>query len=425
MHINFQQGIIFYPNTSGQQMFLAKTGSYVSLQTQNGRTDIAFAYKTENYLVTEVSDVQNAWGPLLQSTDYWLYWDINLRTAVRTFGFTAVAPMFGMVQPTGIEGLHWFDTNNTTMYCYTSGNWREVVRVFAAKVNNSTFVGLGATSIGGYSFAGTQVNVFVPDVAVGRILIDDVGDPIRRLNGTFITTEDELFINGSPVNAIRLESSVVTATANENIARYQIVKYTDFGQINLAQYNDIQSTIIAISMEDIIAGNVGVVCVQGVITNPQWNFQTVGAPLWVSGIGLLSEQDSHITDVLNCPVEKTPIARVLTPYSIFFDQGLGGVGGVSGVGEQGIQGATGPAGADGSTGPQGATGPAGLSFVYWEHDQTTPIAVWTVVHNLGRIPAITVIDSGGNSVWGDYTYPDLNTTTLTFSAAFSGTAYFR
>ena len=110
-------------------------------------------------------------------------------------------------------------------------------------------------------------------------------------------------------------------------------------------------------------------------------------------------------------------------------QGIPGIGGIPGPkgddGHQGLTGATGATGPQGYPGLQGIAGPAGLSFVYWEHDQTTPLAVWTVVHNLGRIPAITVIDSGANSVWGDYTYPDLNTTTLTFSAAFSGTAYFR
>ena len=94
MRIDFQQGILSYPTSVGQQVFLAKTRSFVSLQTANGRTDVTFAHGSENYLHTEASYVSNAWGPLLPNTNYWLYWDINMLTAVRTFGFTTLQPIF-------------------------------------------------------------------------------------------------------------------------------------------------------------------------------------------------------------------------------------------------------------------------------------------------------------------------------------------
>ena len=42
MYITFQQGIVTYPVAGSMQAFLAKTGSYVSLQTTNGQVDIAF-----------------------------------------------------------------------------------------------------------------------------------------------------------------------------------------------------------------------------------------------------------------------------------------------------------------------------------------------------------------------------------------------
>lgn len=43
-----------------------------------------------------------------------------------------------------------------------------------------------------------------------------------------------------------------------------------------------------------------------------------------------------------------------------------------------------------------------------------------ITHNLGKRPSITVIDSAGDEVEGDYSYPDFNNVTISFSASFSG-----
>ena len=77
-----------------------------------------------------------------------------------------------------------------------------------------------------------------------------------------------------------------------------------------------------------------------------------------------------------------------------------------------------------NTGPQGPIGPAGIngpaSFVF---AQGVDAAVWTVTHNLGWRPNVTVIDSSGRTVEGDIAYTSANVLTLTFSSAFAGTAY--
>jgi len=214
------------------------------------------------------------------------------------------------------------------MKLYHLGHWQEVARVFAAKVNGGVFTGLGSGNLS-KPFQGTQVGITAPPgipFITGRIIADNTATPIRRANGLFFTSEDDFFVNGSPVNVIRLEANIVDATANQNVARYQVVKYTEFGRISLATYEDIQTTMIAVCMEDLISNQTGTLCVQGVITNPDWNWQTVGAPLWVTGYGLLTETDPHVSDPLVHQVGKVPIARVLTQTSIFFDQGLGGKG---------------------------------------------------------------------------------------------------
>lgn len=57
------------------------------------------------------------------------------------------------------------------------------------------------------------------------------------------------------------------------------------------------------------------------------------------------------------------------------------------------------------------------------HVQDAAAAVWTITHNLGYYPSVTIVDSAGSEVVGDITYPDQNTVTATFGGAFGGRAY--
>ncbi len=329
MRLDFRQGIITYPTSSNQQVFLAKVGSYVNLQTANGRTDVAFAYGTEDYILSEASDVQSAWGPLLPNVDYWVYWDLDLLTAVKTYGTTTLAPQVSSIQPNGVNNLHWFNLVDNKMYVYNLGAWRAVLRVFAARVNNSIFTAIGI-GIPSKPFAGTQVGLTTPNTLAGRIAVDDNGLPIRKSNGTFFTSEDDFFVNGSPVNALRPESSIFNATAQQSIAKYQVVKFTYFGKLMLASYDNLQTNLIALSLEDMAVNESRTICIQGVVNNPLWNWQTVGAQLWVSGdiltLGELTDVDPHLSDPIAHSVAKVAVARVLSPTSIYFNQGLGGKG---------------------------------------------------------------------------------------------------
>lgn len=326
MYVNFQQGIITYPVTGSLQAFLAKTGNYVSIQTVNGQVDVTFAHGESNYLLTEASDVNNAWGPITNGVDTWLYWDIDAQTAVRTFGITTLQPQYGTTFPVSPAATqHFFDTSEKQMYVYQSGVWTPVIRAFAAKVNTSTFTPLGS-GFPSRPYSGTQVGLSGTPINAGRIIVDNTATPIRKVNGEFFTTEDDFFVNGSPVNTIRLEANVLTGTAIENMGAFQVVQVTDFGKIGVATYNDLQTTLIAMLMEDLVFGQAGTIITQGTVTNPAWNFTTAGAELWVDGSGVFTEADPHVGDPITYPVKKPPIGRVITPTTIFFDQGLGGIG---------------------------------------------------------------------------------------------------
>lgn len=124
------------------------------------------------------------------------------------------------------------------------------------------------------------------------------------------------------------------------------------------------------------------------------------------------------------PVHITPYIAVLDAPANqtlgYANVALYKAGGVGATGPQGDQGEQGPPGS--GTGPQGPPGPPGSNFTY-VHNQASPASVWSIMHNLGGYPNVTVEDSGGNEVSGDITYVDANNIVLSFNASFSGQAF--
>lgn len=57
------------------------------------------------------------------------------------------------------------------------------------------------------------------------------------------------------------------------------------------------------------------------------------------------------------------------------------------------------------------------------HNQSVASQTWTVNHNLGKYASATMVLSTGQKGYGDITYIDENTLTITFASAESGKAY--
>ncbi len=72
---------------------------------------------------------------------------------------------------------------------------------------------------------------------------------------------------------------------------------------------------------------------------------------------------------------------------------------------------------------QKVNGPGGSGTAAYRHVQSTASDTWTIHHNLGMRPNVTVMNTAGDEVEGDIAYPNANTVVLTFGAAFSGEAY--
>jgi hypothetical protein len=70
---------------------------------------------------------------------------------------------------------------------------------------------------------------------------------------------------------------------------------------------------------------------------------------------------------------------------------------------------------------KGVTGGGGDA--YYVHNQMLPESSWTINHNLGKKPSVSVVDTTDAVVYGDINYINDNQLTISFSGAFSGKAY--
>lgn len=59
----------------------------------------------------------------------------------------------------------------------------------------------------------------------------------------------------------------------------------------------------------------------------------------------------------------------------------------------------------------------------YTHIQGSSASTWSITHNLGYYPSVTVVDNGDNVVIGDVSYISVNQVSISFSASFGGKAY--
>ena len=59
----------------------------------------------------------------------------------------------------------------------------------------------------------------------------------------------------------------------------------------------------------------------------------------------------------------------------------------------------------------------------YTYTQVVAAGTWTITHNLGKFPSVSVVDDFGNLVLADVNYVSNNEVVVTFPSSFSGKAY--
>ncbi len=73
-------------------------------------------------------------------------------------------------------------------------------------------------------------------------------------------------------------------------------------------------------------------------------------------------------------------------------------------------------------GPAGADGVDGTGDLHYVHNQAVASGTWTITHNLGKRPAISLLSVGGLAVWGEVLHVDTNQALVYFDNPFAGSA---
>lgn len=289
MRIPFRQGIVTAP--AG---FLQAAGATVSLVIATpALVNFTIADGTANYLHTERSTIVGAWtGPFTSGTSYWLYVDINQISGARTFGHTLLEPIEAATAPLSPQNdQHWFDTvaNKTKVWNATAGRWVPKVRVFAAKYDSgSVFVSM---SVNAPVFTGTQVGSLAAQPALAGALVFDInGDPVKRSGGMFFTTEDVVVASVATAAQVKVGAILIEAVATSSIPAYSIVNFAGFHQVELATNVMMDEGAYGMIEVDAVPGDVVNVTLEGVITNPAWDWTAAGVntPLYVNSSGALT-----------------------------------------------------------------------------------------------------------------------------------------
>jgi hypothetical protein len=173
--------------------------------------------------------------------------------------------------------------------------------------------------------------------------------------------------------------SAIVLTAATMIPGHRAISLDANGNAILADPTSADFAFAGISTSGANAGGQVTVLQAGLVEESTWNWIPL-RPIFVSANGLLTQSppSSGISQVV--AVAQTATAIMIAPQT-----------------------------------------PIALTSL--EFRQQSPAITWTIVHNLNRFPAITIIDSAGDLILANIAYPDRNTAVVTFNAATSGTAY--
>jgi len=334
MNLTFTQGLNLYATATGtdagDQTFLVPAVSNTKVQLNapsSGRwIELAYAHRDTNYLLTIREDgLIDAWGygsalnnnaPFTSgggseqgNNSFFLWIDIDRSTGLVSYGWSKYRPTAGASAPatnaTRYNDQHWFDTSNVIMKVWNSTTqvWVEKVRCFVAQY---TF-GQGFTSMSDQApnYKGTTVGLN-GSYRAGALIFDVNGNPQKRTtsnnNTTFFTTED-IFATGLPTSSrTRLESFVVDGIAQQPIAAYQAVYYSDLYQLMPLQATDTisgQENVIFGIIEEAAnsSGDLVKVTMDGVVNNSAWTWTAVNEQIYVDknqpGVLVSVENDGY------------------------------------------------------------------------------------------------------------------------------------
>ena len=313
MQLTFRQGIVGF-QYNPLYITLNSSGN-VDLNCSNAPVVLNFSQDIANYLYTENATIIGPWaGPFNANQTYWLYWNIDTETALRTFGSTQIAPSYGTSFPTSPSiDQHFFNLTDTTMYYWNGLSWVECIRIFAGGILNGVITP---------SNSGSQVDVYNVSINVGTILFDVFNNPVTKYldDGSFVylTSVDDIQPFNYNIVSLAYNTVNISGVALEYIPTYYCVitdgkdEY-DNTIIKHASYFDINNSAFAITTDNMMVGDIKQLVTHGYMQDPTWywNYPPL-TPLYVGGAG-------EITTYAVNPYSSQKIGFIVNLNTIFIN----------------------------------------------------------------------------------------------------------
>lgn len=285
MKLNFKQGIVRrQTDIANNPTFLQKhslSGDYIDLIVSPDPTILNFSHRDSNYTIEENKTILKAWGPVMPiGQTQWLYWDISLLDGALTRGYTILPLLITSSEPLAPSpDQHWFDLNTNQWKVWNGHKWIIKVRCFAAEYDSSAI-------ILPYPI-GSQVGLNGINISAGNILLGKNDKPLRHIDGTFLTTEDQLIAGRNNSSPVSFDAQLVHAQAAEYIPEYSLVSFVGPDRIGLASHLNITRQVNGIVIEDLYLDEVGRVITHGTIQSSAWSWSTsmIGKPLFCGPTG--------------------------------------------------------------------------------------------------------------------------------------------
>ncbi len=305
MLVSFRQGILSVQTVPD---FIEFDGTVINFDASAEQTLIVFSDGDVNYLLAEKQSVSAAWGgPFSTGTDYYLYWDIDVNTASRTFGWTLVPPTYGSTRPeTPVLDEHFYDTSVNKMFVWNGIKWIPKLRVFAGQLQNGSTLILEST--------GSQVGINESGKA-GYILFDQNSKAIRH-GDYFLTTETVVNTVASKLNAYNLEAIQNRAKSLTAIPAFHAVSWQGPNQVGITtSATPDRGPAIGISIEDSGYSEVKRFVTDGFIVNEEWDFSDEPGTLIFVG------RNGEITTTVPATVSLQRMGQIVNSTTIFLQVG--------------------------------------------------------------------------------------------------------
>ena len=271
MLLPIRQGILrpLHIKDLNQNSHLSIVNNTVSvIATKENNIILTFSFYNKNFLFKEDKNVI-AWENLPSNTPSWLYWDLDINSGERTFGYTLVEPTFGEEEPINPPlDQHFFNTKNNTMQVWDGSTWIVKLRVFAATYDGTDL------SIPD-NFMPNESQVGLDEESNAGYLLFDSNNKTIRLSNNYLNSETILFSQNNYHNGIKLSAKKQDAILLEDLDVYQcITRKNNLKGIGKTTSNDPNNPCLGILAEASKSGAVRQYIINGYVHDPlrfNWN----------------------------------------------------------------------------------------------------------------------------------------------------------